>query len=346
VERRGILTDATMFRGNNHRLSPMMARFQAYHLPILVAMIVIRLYFVKNLHQWRAINFSRVENDLVNSSALLHVETNQSTSCRRPCEKRMNKIIFTTHNAAGLSDRHFVLTLLADLAGYLCAVVEFPPPTKMLHPKHNDNIKSDAKIVWTDYWNITFIDNAQPSIRTLPVIDGNRGSTSKYSKLGDEDYKDWYYVLTRTIEEVYHDFEKIERASWEFPNPGFVWEIRVHWYKETRNVMWDGLKARDQSYPEWTMLPPVQKYPLRPDCTYIKEEVPNRVQRVVDDVKVLIKNQSPPNATIGYFHVRRGDGISSCDTSLARMQSYLQCTFQGLKRDRGGITLLFLTVDP
>jgi hypothetical protein len=238
-----------------------------------------------------------------------------------------------------------VLTLLADLAGYLCAVVEFPPPTKMLAPKHNDDMKSDPKIVWTDYWNITFIDNAQPSVRTLPVINGNRGSNTKYSKLGDEDYKEWYHVLTRTAEEVYHDFEKIERASWEFSDPGFVWEIRVHWYPETRKVMRDGLKARDQSYPEWKMLPPDPKYPLGPSCTYIKEEVPHHVQNIVDDVKLLIENQSPPNATIGYFHVRRGDSMSGCDTSLARMTSYLQCTFQGLEKDRREITILFFSDD-
>jgi hypothetical protein len=59
------------------------------------------------------------------------------------------------------------------------------------------------------------------------------------------------------------------------------------------------------------------------------EEVPNHVQEIVDDVKALIENQSKPNATIGYFHVLRGDVMSGCDTSLTRMESYLQCSFQG-----------------
>jgi hypothetical protein len=246
-----------------------------------------------------------------------------------------------------LRDRKVVLTLLAALAGYLCAVVEFPPPTKMLNPKHNNNQRSHPNIVWSDYWNLTFIEDAQPSIRTLPVIDGNQGSNSKYSNLGNETYKDWYYVLTESPEEVYHDFEKIEQSSWRFSNSsstGFVWEIRAHWYPETRNVMKEGLKTRNHSSPHWKMLPPDPMYKYGPSCRYIMEEVPNHVQEIVDDVKAYIEYQSEPNATIGYFHVRRGDSMSGCDTSLTRMESYLQCSFQGLiENDRANVTILFLS---
>lgn len=321
---------------------------KVYHHLIFITLVSLR-YFLIQEFQLRAVNLLILEknnnDNVVNATAYVVVEANQSTSCRRRCDRRNSKILYTANNAAGLRDRQVVLTILSDLAGYLCAIVEFPPPTKMLARKHNRNTPSDPKIVWSDYWNLTFIDDAIPSVKTLPVIDQNRGSNDKYSKRRDEDYKDWYHVVTTTPESVYRDFEEIERVSWESSHPGFVWEIRASWYSEMRKVMKAGLKARNHSREEWKMIPPDKKYPNGPSCTYTKEEVPNHLQEIVDDVTNLIEIQSPKNTTFGYFHVRRGDVTSSCDTSLSRMKSYLQCTFQKHTEMGRSITILFLSDD-
>jgi hypothetical protein len=325
-----------------------MVKFHTNHLLIIVAIAFsIRLLFLKDL-QFRLGEFAQVETDSVTSSVVIDVQANQSTSsCRRTCGHRINKIIYTADTAAGLRDRQAVLTLLADLAGYLCAVVEFPPPIKLLTPKHNKNQRSHPNTVWTDYWNLTFIEDGQPSTRTLPVIDGSQGSNSKYSNLGNEKYKDWYYVLTESPQQAYHDFEKVEQSSWRFSNSsstGFVWEIRANWYPKVDEVMREGLKTGNQSSPHWKMLPSHPKYKHGQSCRYIMEGVPNHVQGIVDDIKDLIENQSDPNATIGFFHVRRGDSMAACNTSLTRMESYLQCTFQGgIEKDRENVTILFLS---
>ena len=60
----------------------------------------------------------------------------QPLTCQRHCSRRINKIYYKD-GAASLGDRKSLIHDLSQLAGYLCAEVVVPPPSKFLHKRHN-----------------------------------------------------------------------------------------------------------------------------------------------------------------------------------------------------------------
>ena len=106
-----------------------------------------------------------------------HLNFNHLT-CQRSCPKRINKI-YWVHKAAGLGDRKNILRDLANLAGYLCAEVVVPPPSVLLHPRHNNWIKVSKSVPWSDLFNVTFIEDGNPAIRSMTAEVG-------------EDFDSWF----------------------------------------------------------------------------------------------------------------------------------------------------------
>jgi hypothetical protein len=85
-------------------------------------------------------SFSSSSSSSVSAVELEPKQEPPPRTCRRPCPPgthRYNKIIYHNWLPTGLNDRLTVISQLANLAGWLCAVVEFPPPSYVLAHKHN-----------------------------------------------------------------------------------------------------------------------------------------------------------------------------------------------------------------
>ena len=117
----------------------------------------------------------------------------------------------------------------------------------------------------------------------------------------------------------------------------------------------------DQADDNERMLPSLITMPVRWGCTYHELTIPSHTIPLVDEIwrTVLQQHQqrraSLPNATttatttatantttprVGILHIRRGDTIKVCNTSLSRMASFLRCSFEG-SDVLGPIVLLF-----
>jgi hypothetical protein len=101
--------------------------------------------------------------------------------CWRHCPQRKN-IIFFAYNRAGLNDRSSIINQLAQIAGYLCARLELPPPSFLLNPRHNNGLDISRDIVWPEFRNITFRE------------DNSSVYVDQYSSSFDQNFTDWHKI--------------------------------------------------------------------------------------------------------------------------------------------------------
>ncbi len=146
---------------------------------------------------------------------------------------------------------------------------------------------------------------------------------------------------------------------------GFLWDIQpnfYHWIKPLVKLLEQRHLASSSSSQlarptkldrghsnlsvSWriNMLPFGSRLPSR-DCTYVSATAPKEVVQMVDNVfdKLRVVDTLVPadsynlsyhgNSTlvvprpwIGYFHVRRGDTIDQCNTTLDRIEQFLNCS--------------------
>jgi hypothetical protein len=107
----------------------------------------------------------------------MELQRRNSTHCWRTCPHRINKIYFE-HGRAGLGDRLTVIENLAQIAGYLCAILEMPPPSISLALIHNNGNLVSKKVKWLDFRNLTFLQDDSQVVR---------GLDTSFS----EDFDDW-----------------------------------------------------------------------------------------------------------------------------------------------------------
>jgi hypothetical protein len=274
--------------------------------------------------------------------------------CWRQCQERRNKIVYDWHSA-GLGDRGSILRGLSDLAGYLCAVVEAPRPKFLLSLQHNDGRSIDINATWNDFFNFTFRQDGSPSVVDLvnPNSTNENERPDPIKMYAGEDYRQWYVVASkRGGAGAGRDFLKLEDYSFRQPSDattGFIWIIRANYYKMRKSlskelVVSSSPKRRVNVTLPWGSanreLPPLEMLPLSPiGCRYQQNRAPLYTQNLARDIFQHIRQQAGPSSVVGSFHIRRGDTVKKCDTTLERMQSYLQCSFHGTESRK--ITLLF-----
>ncbi len=83
--------------------------------------------------------------------------------CRRMCPERINRIYYDDEGA-GLGHMKTIIRDLSELAGYLCAKLILPKPSKLLHIRHNFGQKLSDDLLWEDFINITFAGDNEPVI--------------------------------------------------------------------------------------------------------------------------------------------------------------------------------------
>ena len=301
---------------------------------------------------------------------ITYSDSSPESTCQRPCLNRFNKIYYTGRSA-GLGDRKAIFRDLAQIAGYLCAELVLPPPSELLHKKHNFDKEVGKNIEWADFYNITFIEDGLPAIqppsvefeqdfgswRDIPVFDITINST-KYNQ-------QWLHVIS-TNGKVREDFDRIQNFSFrqQAENPtstvGFVWEIHDRWFdsdlwkrklpmlsREVKDVAQDGYKhaMRPYLHRHYTLK---RKNNIVPDklegCKYTSDDTtPSHVKIMQNRLLKRLIGQHSKDAINGLLHLRRGDSINRCDTSVDKMRDYLACSLDGTESLGRNLTMIFMT---
>ena len=295
--------------------------------------------------------------------------------CFRRCPQRINKIYYTNINEAGLYDRMYMIESLGNLAGYLCATLEFPVPHLMLGAWHNQGKKVSAKTKWNDFYNFTWIQDGTPTV--VHAIADPYSPDYLSNPERQLYYQNWIQVTSTTPQDTLDHFYSLEVLSQHQPpnaTTGFIWNIQVWFYDMTLYDGSSGLVARqrpwlNQTSDTYRMLPPMLVPWGIDGCWYVQSQPPYHMTRIVERIweDILTRTQmnsttttSSPSQTsttkvmpsqqqhatqqsrptVGMFHVRRGDMQHECNTTLPKMKQYITCTLDGSERF-GNIILLF-----
>lgn len=294
-----------------------------------------------------------------------------SLPCQRYCPIRINKIYYAD-NPKGLGDRIIVLRGLSQLAGYLCAEVIMPPPREHLAIDHNFGKPISEEVQWSDFVNITFIQDGSPTIKSANTWKDEAGiNITSWSNIPAFNlstlakYKDWLHVVS-VDGNMRDDFTAIQKFSFEQPHDatiGFVWEIHKGWYSS--DLWLERLPVLDQpttqeqenavhDYRE-EMTPYVSSYyrmhrnvtrENRLGCVYTDFDSPP-MQLAMMQKRFLgyIVRNSPNNTIFGHLHLRRGDAINDCDTSVETIRQYFACSLENTDTLGRNITLLMTSDD-
>lgn len=286
-----------------------------------------------------------------------------SDSCQRKCPpgKRKN-LIYYTDVGAGLGDRKTIMNNLANLGGFLCAEVILPPPVHLLTPLHNNGKNISENLIWQDFYNLTFKEDNEPAIKdareefghdftdwgTVPLFDV-RSRNSKYNG--------WFHVISKNTDWK-DDYYKVLDYSYSHGSHqhGFIWELDGKFYKadifgEVRlnGPSTDLLSKLPKNTYRPRMRPQMKvscgKHGIRTEkcrgCIYTNEGAdPSHLKMMKKMLEERILNQALPDSYLGHLHIRRGDTINVCDTSLKRMKEYFQCSLNDTKSLERKITLL------
>jgi hypothetical protein len=108
----------------------------------------------------------------------------------------------------------------------------------------------------------------------------------------------------------------------------FVWEVRLaHFYWGIRNftdLFILGKGHRPSSLPLLEKLGVISG-----SCRYTQQHNTALAQHLVDRVFAYIQNMYPETTGLAFFHIRRGDTLKVCNTTLPRMRNYLMCSLRG-----------------
>ena len=153
------------------------------------------------------------------------------------------------------------------------------------------------------------------------------------------------------------DFKQIHNAS--FQKETFLWEIQISWWymiakqkgggglNNLGNIINDIIPKETEREDYIDMLPTESQFPsidLSPShafladishgCTYVKIEYSSPIKLMQWSLESEVRRQAQrqnndDDTLIGLLHLRRGDTIFVCDTSIEKVRSYLKCSVGG-----------------
>lgn len=295
--------------------------------------------------------------------------SSSNNGCRRICHYRKNKIYFV-HSPAGLGDRKSIMNRLAQVAGYLCAQVVMPPPAYLLTPDHNKGHNVSTSMEWQDFYNLTFIQDNIPAIKSVQQEFGNDAAiTMEWNDVpvfdttsNTSQYKNWLHVISQD-RQWKRDFEKIVNYSFRYgssENHGFIWEWKgslhnADIFKEALDGPSTDVLSTLSSYGDTyrpSMRPLLELYcsvngiknrtgEQCRGCVYTTDDVdPTMVKLMKKELENRIQSLALDNSYFGHLHIRRGDSINDCDTSVPRMKDFLYCSLNNTHDLGRNITLL------
>ncbi|KAL3784643.1 hypothetical protein ACHAW5_003833 [Stephanodiscus triporus] len=269
--------------------------------------------------------------------------------CWRECPfGRNNKIIYTNSWRAGLNDRISIIDDMANLAGYLCATLEFPLPSASLTPRHNGNRNVSSSLVWDDFLVVAAVEDPnvtrkqEPSLLLLRDLKDELNNITESQKYSNEQ---WIKVVSKSASTVLSEFEIIYSTvtTADKNTKHFCWFFELDWY-EVENSLADHFKSMRLINPPLISRGLSKTPPAPTSCIYRITKKSPRAEKISNHLwNMLVAMDTEHlarNATIGYLHIRRTDTTKQCNTTLDRIRSYLECSFMDVS---GNVTLLLGT---
>mmetsp|Transcript_15976 Transcript_15976/g.50081 ORF Transcript_15976/g.50081 Transcript_15976/m.50081 type:complete len:384 (-) Transcript_15976:149-1300(-) len=251
--------------------------------------------------------------------AFLLLRHGLSSTCPRSCENFEQGIVVMDHHAsaqAGLGDRAFGLSSLGNLATSLCAKAVYPPPGVSLTMTHNyNNYDSKPHRVEGAKWE-----------RYL--------QTRRYKDKGDFLLQDVYpgdvkepllhyynfdvVLWTHKRDTFADDYLKAYTASME--GSRFIWWISIHYWREWPRGAFDREVVTKLGHS-----PKIDFYINRLEhCSYVSVTtglLPMEIATAVLD-SIGVKDIRD----VAVLHIRRGDMLKACNTSIPFVFTYLSCS--------------------
>jgi hypothetical protein len=273
--------------------------------------------------------------------------------CWRRCPQRINRMYYDQGAAAGLGDRMYIIGQLAQIAGYLCARLELPPPSIMLSSHHNNGFPVSNDLNWKDFRKMTFTED-----KSSIFVDQNSSSFDRdftgWHRIPVYDpkrYSDWLHKISIDREKIMEDYEMLQEFSWqhqqENSTTGFIWEIHMSYYHSglfKQALTRPSEEIRNDSKYHFRMKPAHHYYEMKGKvngCNYITQDaVPADMKLLRERIIDRVLKTSLQNSVFGYFHIRRGDAIHECDSSLPVLRNFLKCSLNGTEQLGKNITIL------
>ena len=151
----------------------------------------------------------------------------------------------------------------------------------------------------------------------------------------DGEYSDWLRLNFSQNEETHPEealdhlatLETFTRMQTEDPNftGGFIWESQhwFNWFNNTqvfRKHFWERFIGEPRHGPS--------AFPFLCKYDYEGTSVASTVTDLVFDT---LENKYPEITHFGMFHIRRGDAIEECDTTLGKISNYLSCSLDRIE---------------
>lgn len=251
--------------------------------------------------------------------------------CYRQCSSYENRIAFYgplfSGRGAGLNDRQWIMTKSADLAAFLCAKLIVPAPHFMLGPEHNGGKRVSEKLTWTkDFIEIRYLQNRNMSAimqqpineydnkhdlgDSLKAMIKSRNLTWIESKRNPAD-------IAKGLREAYQRVRRNQLTGTETP---FLWTIHQDFWTGHNKIIVPELEKLGIEFNETSMLP------MNCKGTFLQRSAPASLvlRRSLEQLQQQKRNSS--TLLFGNLHLRRGDAIKACNTSVAKVREYLECS--------------------
>jgi len=262
--------------------------------------------------------------------------------CRRPCPShiRHRNIIYFGFdwppwdvNRAGIADRFWLLSIFSNMAGYYCAKVYLDKPHELLEERHNNGVQVSSDLTWEDLglsWR--FHDDNTSTIMEMGYHEPDpHVVVTKLQQLlskANKNKKATLVLSTESVEQFplhldqIHRFSQQQLSDPDLASSTFIWSIEPVWF------LWEEQYVNFfKSKPEEAFAFP---FPVT-DCEYVTFHGSSFLESMTADLMELIK-QTIPAEKYGLIHIRRGDAIEECDTSLPKLAKYIACSFQGTEQ--------------
>jgi hypothetical protein len=220
----------------------------------------------------------------------------------------------------------------------------------MLVPKHNGYKKVSAELQWSDFYQFTpwypfpqeedENDHPNENAHWKQIVVPHNDTTS----LSFTDYYSvhvqQHLVTTKsnfTNVGIVQTLEEIVPLSFTTTNQSFHWDIQAVYLDKDKGfhtAVQQYFQQLAERYTITHLVPLVHQ-----DNSFIHMQTGTNVAQAAQVLTTRLRqqvqydddNNNDSSVIMGTWHIRRGDSIHDCDTSLLRMKQFVQCSFGPLE---------------
>ena len=253
--------------------------------------------------------------------ALVAALADGSTSCQRKCTLAPSLLIMNTSAGhPGLGDLSYRLEAEANLAASLCAQFVPPAPSEALRRLHNNGLDLPSDVPWSRY--VRFLPH-EHTARVLGSVLVDTYGEWRRDQTEDAPLK----LLSTSVSDVLKHWGQASAAV--AAGRRFEWELR-------RLSFWDWSRPLQKRIVDMTGEPPpkIEFYDkfaigdLASYCDYGTIHVSRSVKKLVHRFRrtLDLAHGDSHISDLITLHVRRGDTVGRCNSSVPAVLQFLGCS--------------------